>query len=123
MNLPQRVKIVEVGPRDGLQNESVTVPAEIKVQLVEMLADAGVAVIEAGAFVSPSWVPQMATSTAVFQQVSKRDGVSYPMLVPNLKGLELAHAAGVTEVALFAATTETFSQKNTNCSILPNHPT
>jgi len=117
MNLPQRVKIVEVGPRDGLQNESVTVPAEIKVQLVEMLADAGLAVIESGAFVSPKWVPQMATSSAVYQQISKRDGVSYPMLVPNLKGLELAHAAGVREVALFAATTETFSQKNTNCSI------
>jgi hydroxymethylglutaryl-CoA lyase len=117
MNLPQRVKIVEVGPRDGLQNESVTVPAEIKVQLVEMLADAGLAVIESGAFVSPKWVPQMATSGAVYQQISKRDGVSYPMLVPNLKGLELAHAAGVREVALFAATTETFSQKNTNCSI------
>lgn len=117
MNLPQRVKIVEVGPRDGLQNESVTVPAEVKVQLVEMLADAGLAVIESGAFVSPKWVPQMATSGAVYQQISKRDGVSYPMLVPNLKGLELAHAAGVREVALFAATTETFSQKNTNCSI------
>jgi hydroxymethylglutaryl-CoA lyase len=100
-----------------LQNESVTVPAEVKVQLVEMLADAGLAVIEAGAFVSPKWVPQMATSGAVFQQISKRDGVSYPMLVPNLKGLELAHAAGVTEVALFAATSETFSQKNTNCTI------
>jgi hydroxymethylglutaryl-CoA lyase len=117
MSLPERVKIVEVGPRDGLQNESVTVPAEVKVQLVEMLADAGLAVIEAGAFVSPKWVPQMATSGAVFQQISKRDGVSYPMLVPNLKGLELAHAAGVTEVALFAATSETFSQKNTNCTI------
>jgi hydroxymethylglutaryl-CoA lyase len=117
MNFPQRVKIVEVGPRDGLQNESVTVPAEIKVQLVELLADAGLPVIEVGAFVSPKWVPQMATSSDVFTQISKRAGISYPMLVPNLKGLELAHAAGVQEVALFAATTETFSQKNTNCSI------
>jgi hydroxymethylglutaryl-CoA lyase len=117
MNFPERVKIVEVGPRDGLQNESVTVPAEIKVQLVELLADAGLPVIEVGAFVSPKWVPQMATSSDVFTQISKRAEISYPMLVPNLKGLELAHAAGVQEIALFAATTETFSQTNTNCSI------
>jgi hydroxymethylglutaryl-CoA lyase len=117
MNFPAQVKIVEVGPRDGLQNEAVTVPAEIKVQLVEKLADAGLPVIEVGAFVSPKWVPQMATSSDVFRQIDKRDGISYPMLVPNLKGLELAHAAGVQEIALFAATTESFSQKNTNCSI------
>ncbi len=117
MAFPEKVKIVEVGPRDGLQNEAVTVPAEIKVQLVEKLAKAGLPVIEAGAFVSPKWVPQMATSAEVFKLVSKRAGVAYPMLVPNLKGLELAHAAGVQEIALFAATTETFSQKNTNCSI------
>jgi len=117
MSFPEQVKIVEVGPRDGLQNEAVTVPAEIKVQLVEKLADAGLPVIEVGAFVSPKWVPQMATSSDVFRQIDKRVGISYPMLVPNLKGLELAHAAGVQEIALFAATTETFSQKNTNCSI------
>ncbi|MCP4768639.1 MAG: hydroxymethylglutaryl-CoA lyase [Gammaproteobacteria bacterium] len=117
MSYPEQVKIVEVGPRDGLQNESVTVPAEIKVALVEKLADAGLSVIEAGAFVSPKWVPQMATSGEVFKQIEKRTGVSYPMLVPNLKGLELAHAVGVQEIALFAAATETFSQKNTNCSI------
>ena len=117
MAFPEKIKIVEVGPRDGLQNEAVTVPAEIKVQLVEKLAEAGLPVIEAGAFVSPKWVPQMATSAEVFKLVSKRAGVAYPMLVPNLKGLELAHAAGVQEIALFAATTETFSQKNTNCSI------
>ncbi len=117
MSFPEKVKIVEVGPRDGLQNESVTVPAEIKTQLVERLADAGLPVIEVGAFVSPKWVPQMATSSDVFQNIEKRAGISYPMLVPNLKGLELAHAAGVKEVALFAATTETFSQTNTNCSI------
>lgn len=117
MSFPERVKIVEVGPRDGLQNESVIVPAEIKVQLVEKLADAGFSVIESGAFVSPKWVPQMATSTEVFSQIDKRAGISYPMLVPNLKGLELAHEAGVLEIALFAAATETFSQKNTNCSI------
>ena len=117
MSFPKYVKIVEVGPRDGLQNESSTVPAEIKVKLVELLADAGLPVIEAGAFVSPKWVPQMATSGDVFRQIEKRAGISYPMLVPNLKGLELALAAGVEEIALFAAATETFSQKNTNCSI------
>jgi len=117
MSFPERVKIVEVGPRDGLQNESVTVPAEIKVQLVEKLADAGLPVIECGAFVSPKWVPQMATSAEVFKQIDKRASVSYPMLVPNLKGLELALEAGVEEIALFAAASESFSQKNTNCSI------
>jgi hydroxymethylglutaryl-CoA lyase len=117
MSFPKHVKVVEVGPRDGLQNESTTVPAEIKVQLVEKLAAAGLSVIEVGAFVSPKWVPQMATSAEVFTRVDKQPNVSYPMLVPNLKGLELALAAGVEEIALFAAATETFSQKNTNCSI------
>ena len=117
MSFPGQVKIVEVGPRDGLQNEASTVPAEIKVQLIEMLADAGLPVVESGAFVSPKWVPQMATSAEVFARIKRRADVSYPMLVPNLKGLELALAAGVEEVALFAASTETFSQKNTNCSI------
>jgi hydroxymethylglutaryl-CoA lyase len=117
MSFPKHVKIVEVGPRDGLQNESTTVPAEIKVQLVEKLAAAGLSVIEVGAFVSPRWVPQMATSAEGFTRVDKQPNVSYPMLVPNLKGLELALAAGVEEIALFAAASETFSQKNTNCSI------
>ena len=117
MSFPGQVRIVEVGPRDGLQNEASTVPTEIKVQLIEMLADAGLPVVESGAFVSPKWVPQMATSAEVFTQLKRRADVSYPMLVPNLKGLELALAAGVEEVALFAASTETFSQKNTNCSI------
>ena len=117
MSFPEQVKIVEVGPRDGLQNESSTVPAEIKVELVEKLAEAGLSVIESGAFVSPKWVPQMATSGEVFASIDRRNNVSYPMLVPNLKGLELALAAGVEEIALFAAASETFSQKNTNCSI------
>ncbi|MGD2172327.1 MAG: hydroxymethylglutaryl-CoA lyase [Gammaproteobacteria bacterium] len=117
MNFPAAVKIVEVGPRDGLQNESVTVPADIKVRLIEMLADAGLPVIEAGAFVSPRWVPEMATTAEVMRRIERRAGVSYPVLVPNLKGLELALECGVEEIALFAAATETFSQKNTNCSI------
>jgi hydroxymethylglutaryl-CoA lyase len=107
MSFPKHVKIVEVGPRDGLQNESTTVPVEIKVQLVEKLAAAGLSVIEVGAFVSPRWVPQMATSAEVFTRVDKQPNVSYPMLVPNLKGLELALAAGVKEIALFAAARET----------------
>ena len=117
MSFPAAVKIVEVGPRDGLQNESVTVPADIKVRLIEMLADAGLSVIEAGAFVSPKWVPEMATTAEVMRRIERRAGVSYPVLVPNLKGLELALECGVEEIALFAAATETFSQKNTNCSI------
>ena len=117
MKLPPRVKIVEVGPRDGLQNEAVTVPAEVKIELIEKLADAGLPVVESGSFVSPKWVPQMATSGEVFSKITKKPGVAYPMLVPNLKGLEFALEAGVEEIALFAAASETFSQKNTNCSI------
>lgn len=117
MSLPTKVKIVEVGPRDGLQNEAQNVPVEVKVKLVEMLVDAGLTSIEAGAFVSPKWVPQMAASAEVYQQVTKSPGISYPMLVPNMRGLEQAIECGVEEIALFAAATETFSQKNTNCSI------
>lgn len=117
MSLPEKVKIVEVGPRDGLQNEAGNVPVEVKVKLVEMLVDAGLTSIEAGAFVSPKWVPQMAASAEVYSQITKSPGVSLPMLVPNMRGLEQAIESGVKEIALFAAATETFSQKNTNCSI------
>jgi hydroxymethylglutaryl-CoA lyase len=117
MNIPDKVRIVEVGPRDGLQNESQNVPAEIKVKLVEMLVDAGLTSIEVGAFVSPKWVPQMASSGDVFQALKKQAGISYPMLVPNMRGLEQAIELDVQEIALFAAATETFSQTNTNCSI------
>jgi hydroxymethylglutaryl-CoA lyase len=117
MTIPTSVKIVEVGPRDGLQNEAKTVPAEVKITLIEKLVDAGLPVVESGAFVSPKWVPQMATSSEVFSGVEKRTGVSYPMLVPNIKGLEAALDAGVEEISGFAAASETFSQKNTNCTI------
>ena len=117
MNYPERVKIVEVGPRDGLQNESKTVPAAIKVDLIERLADAGLQVIEAGSFVSPKWVPQMADTGEVMERIQRREGVTYPVLVPNMKGLEAAIAAGETEIAGFAAASETFSQKSTYCSI------
>jgi hydroxymethylglutaryl-CoA lyase len=115
--LPTKVKLVEVGPRDGLQNEAQNVPVEVKVKLVEMLVDAGLTSIEPGAFVSPKWVPQMAASAEVYARVTKSPGISLPMLVPNMRGLEQAIESGVEEIALFAAATETFSQKNTNCSI------
>jgi hydroxymethylglutaryl-CoA lyase len=117
LSIPASVKIVEVGPRDGLQNETVNVPAEIKIELIEKLVDAGLKVVESGSFVAPKWVPQMASSAEVFQRVTKKPEVSYPMLAPNLKGLELAIDAGVEEVAIFPAASETFSKTNINCSI------
>ncbi|HET7634791.1 MAG TPA: hydroxymethylglutaryl-CoA lyase [Burkholderiales bacterium] len=117
MNLPNEVKIVDVGPRDGLQNEPGKVPAAVKIELIERLADAGLPVIEAAAFVSPKWVPQMADSAAVMTGVRRQPGVAYPVLVPNRKGLEAAIATNVDEVVVFAAATESFSRRNTNCSI------
>jgi hydroxymethylglutaryl-CoA lyase len=115
--IPAKVRIVEVGPRDGLQNEPGEVPTRTKVELIERLADAGLPAIEATAFVSPKWVPQMADHTEVLERIRRKPGVSYPVLKPNLKGLEAARAAGATEVAVFAAASETFSRKNINCSI------
>jgi hydroxymethylglutaryl-CoA lyase len=115
--MPDKVRIVEVGPRDGLQNEKQTVATESKVALIGMLADAGLKTIEATAFVSPKWVPQMADHAEVLRALPRREGVSYPVLVPNLKGFESALAAGATEIAVFAAASEMFSQKNINCSI------
>jgi hydroxymethylglutaryl-CoA lyase len=117
MKLPSHVKIVDVGPRDGLQNHPETVPLAIKIELVERLADAGLPVVEAGAFVSPKWVPQMADTAELMARIERRPGVSYPVLVPNLKGYEAAKAAGATEIAIFGAASEQFSQKNINCSI------
>ncbi|WP_431855419.1 hydroxymethylglutaryl-CoA lyase [Azospirillum sp.] len=117
MPYPARVKIVEMGPRDGLQNEPAIVPLDAKVELIERLADAGLPAVEAGAFVSPKWVPQMADSAEVLQRIRRKPGVSYPVLVPNLKGLESAIAAGAQEIAVFGAASEAFSQKNINCSI------
>ena len=115
--VPPEVTIVEVGPRDGLQNEATPVSVADKVALVEALAAAGLPVVEAGAFVSPKWVPQMAGSEEVLRAVRKRPGVRYPVLVPNLKGLEAALAAGAEEIAVFGAASESFSRKNINCSI------
>jgi len=111
------IKIVEVGPRDGLQNEKQTVSVENKVDLVERLAAAGNRTVEAGAFVSPKWVPQMAASDEVMANVKRLAGVSYPVLTPNMKGYEGARAAKADTVAVFGAASESFSQKNINCSI------
>lgn len=116
MRLPARVKIVEVGPRDGLQNEPLPVSLEVKIELVERLAAAGLSVVEAGAFVSPRRVPQMADSGEVFRRARRRPGVSYPALVPNLQGLETALTAGVEEIAVFVSASEGFSQANIACS-------
>ena len=111
------VKIVEVGPRDGLQNEPGEVPTEVKLELIERLAAAGLPSVEATAFVSPKWVPQMADHTEVLERIRRKPGVSYPVLTPNLKGFEAARAAGATEVAIFGAASEAFSRRNINCSI------
>jgi len=115
--MPSHVKIVEVGPRDGLQNEKQVIPLDVKVALIDRLAAAGLAAIEAGSFVSPKWVPQMADSAEVYARIARKPGVSYSFLVPNLKGLEAALAAGVEEIAVFGAASESFSQKNINASI------
>ena len=116
-SLPNAVKIVEVGPRDGLQNEKQFISAEDKIALINKLSDAGVSYIESGSFVSPKWVPQMATSTDVFNQIDRHPKTTYAALTPNMKGFEAAIAAGATEVAIFGAASESFSQKNINCSI------
>ncbi len=117
MKFPTQVKIVDVSPRDGLQNEKGSVPTEVRVELVDRLTDAGLQSVEAGSFVSPKWVPQMADSAQVMARIRRKPGVAYPVLVPNMKGLEAAIAAGATEVAGFAAATEAFSKRNTNCTI------
>ena len=117
MNLPAAVRIVDVGPRDGLQNEKATIATNVKVGLIDRLADAGVQSIEAASFVSPKWVPQMADGADVMARISRKPGVVYSALVPNVKGFEAAIDAKADEVAVFAAASEAFSQRNTNCSI------
>jgi len=116
-SLPQSVRIVEVGPRDGLQNEAQPISAEVKVKLVELLAEAGLGCIETGSFVNPKWVPQMAGSEEVFSSLRRVAGVTYSALTPNLKGFERALESAVSEVAVFTAASESFTRKNTNCSI------
>ncbi len=117
MRLPEEVKIVEVGPRDGLQNEPQLVPTGVKIDLINRLSRSGLKAIEATSFVSPKWVPQMADSRQVMEGIDRHKGVIYPVLTPNLQGLAAAIAAGATEVAVFGAASESFSQKNINCSI------
>src|SRR5690349_3448542 len=117
LRLPARVRLVEVGPRDGLQNEAQMVPTDVKVALIDALTDAGFPAIEATSFVSPKWVPQMADAAEVMARIHRRPGVRYPVLTPNLKGFEAAVAAGADEVAVFVAASEAFSRRNINCSI------
>ena len=115
--LPKSVKIVEVGPRDGLQNEKGVIPAADKIKFIDLLSETGLKTIEATSFVSPKWVPQLADADEVYHGIRKRPGVSYPVLVPNEKGMERALAAGVQEIAVFTAASESFNQKNINASI------
>src|SRR5579864_4841599 len=118
MRIPvERVRITEVGPRDGLQNEKVVIPTEAKVAYITALADSGLQAIEAGAFVSPKWVPQMADTAEVYREIPKDPGVDYPVLVPNMKGLERAIEAGVTSIAIFTAASGTFNKRNINMTI------
>ncbi|HEY4137917.1 MAG TPA: hydroxymethylglutaryl-CoA lyase [Casimicrobiaceae bacterium] len=117
MKLPNQVRLVDVGPRDGLQNEQASVPTDVKVALIDLLTEAGLPAVEATAFVSPKWVPQMADASEVMARIRRKHGVRYPVLTPNLKGFEAALAANADEVAVFVAATETFSRKNINCSI------
>ena len=117
MRLPAKIKMVEVGPRDGLQNEPETVSAAIKIELIDRLAAAGVSSIEAGSFVSPKWVPQMADTAEVMAGINRREGVRYSVLAPNIQGFEAALGANADEIAVFSAASETFSQKNVNASI------
>ncbi|MDH3280289.1 MAG: hydroxymethylglutaryl-CoA lyase [Gammaproteobacteria bacterium] len=117
MKLPAKVKLFEVGPRDGLQNESMPLPVDVKIHLIDLLSETGLPVIEVGSFVSPQWVPQMADTAKVLAGIKRKPAVSYPVLTPNMKGFEAAVAAGAAEVAVFGAATEGFSKRNINCSI------
>ena len=115
--MPSKVRIVEVGPRDGLQNEKAIVPTATKIELIERLSDTGLQTIEATSFVSPKWVPQLADATDVYTAIRKKPGVRYPVLVPNMQGYERARAVGVSEIAVFTAASEAFNRKNINASI------
>ncbi|MDZ4813340.1 MAG: hydroxymethylglutaryl-CoA lyase [Pseudomonadota bacterium] len=115
--MAESIRIVEVGPRDGLQNEKLIVPTATKVRLIEQLVDAGHSTVEATSFVSPKWVPQLADAAEVFSALRRKAGIRYPVLVPNLQGMERALAAGVAEVAIFTAASEAFNRRNINASI------
>lgn len=120
MAFPKFVKLVEVSPRDGLQNESKTVPTTIKVDLINRLSETGLTVIEATSFVSPKWIPQLADHTEVFQQIHQKSGIHYPVFVPNLNGMRNAMKVGVKEVAIFSTPSEAFCKRNVNCSVAEN---
>jgi len=117
MTFPHHIKIVEVSPRDGLQNEKDIIPTEIKIDFINQLSETGLSVIETTSFVSPKWIPQLADASEVFQGIQKKANVNYPVLVPNLKGLEAALAVGVKEIAVFTTPSETFCQRNLNCTV------
>src|SRR5690349_24754705 len=117
MDYPTRVKIIDVGPRDGLQNEKQPVPTDVKLGLVHRLQDAGLKEIEVTSFVSPKWVPQMADNAEVMAGIQRKPGVRYSVLTPNMKGFEAAAASKPDEIVVFAAASEAFSQRNINCSI------
>src|SRR5438477_327149 len=114
---PKFVKIVEVGPRDGLQNESDIIPTAAKIEFINLLSESGLSVIETTSYVSPKWIPQLADHSEVFQYIRKKETIQYPVLVPNLKGFKNALNDGVKEIAVFTSPSETFSQHNTNCSV------
>ena len=115
MTIPSHVRIYEVGPRDGLQNEKVILPATVKIDLINCLSETGLTHIEVTSFVSPKWVPQMGDAAEVMVGIQRKSGVTYPVLVPNDKGMEGALAANATEIAVFSSVSESFSQKNINC--------
>ena len=117
MGVVKSVKLVEVSPRDGLQNEAHSIPTAVKIDFIQQLADTGLSVIEATSFVSPQWIPQLADARDVMKGIKKKPGVKYPVLVPNAKGLENALAVGATDIAVFTTPSEQFSQKNTGCSV------
>ncbi len=117
MNFPRHVKMVEVGPRDGLQNEQQTLSAADKIDFINRLSETGLSVIEATSFVSPKWIPQLADHAEVFQGIHKKEGVSYPVLIPNVTGLQNALAVGVKEIAVFSSPSQQFNQHNINCSV------
>jgi len=117
LSLPDSVRMFEVGPRDGLQNEPVTIPTQTKIKLIDLLSATGLKTIEVGSFVSPKWVPQMSDTEAVMQGIHRHEGIMYPVLTPNMKGFEAAVRAGAREVAVFGAASEAFSKRNINCSI------
>src|SRR5689334_22566193 len=117
MTFPKTVRIVEVGPRDGLQNEKTIIPTDVKIDLINRLSKTGLSTIETTSFVSPKWIPQLADADAVLRSITKQPDIQYPVLVPNVQGFERALQAGAKHIAVFAAATESFSKKNTHASM------